>query len=317
MDYYNKAKRVIGNLIQRGEKEFAIYPYGKLGMQIKMILNQQYGIEERYIIDNKLAYISENKYIISLEQFKSMNANNILVLLASDSEDIYSEIRCSLFENVKWERIVDVYSQSAYYDREMLKERIIDFPDIRIAALKVASNEIYYNHVDGEIAECGVYKGEFSKWMSRFMPDRKLYLFDTFEGFPKKDITEDEVKASSWLSGGAKDYFKDTSMEMVLNTIGRHANVIFRKGYFPETAKGLENEKFAFVNLDTDLYASILAGLEFFYPRLNPGGYIFIHDYRIELLGVREAVEKFCRKNNISIVCLPDQCGTAILSKSL
>lgn len=317
MDHYDKANRVVGNLIRGGKREFAIYPFGRLGMQLKEILNQRYGIKEKYIIDNRLAEISENNCIINLEQFEKVNTHNITVLLASDSENIYSEIRSQLFKYIDMERIVDIYSYSAYYDREVLKDPIIDVPDIRVAALNAVANEIYYHNVNGAIAECGVYKGEFSKWMNRFMPDRKLYLFDTFEGFPKNDITDDELEKSSWLARGAEDYFKDTSVETVLNNIGKHVNVILRKGYFPETAKGLEDEKFAFVNLDTDLYAPILAGLEFFYPRLNPGGYIFVHDYRIELFGVRQAVEEFCKKREISIVCLPDKCGTAVLAKPM
>ena len=38
-------------------------------------------------------------------------------------------------------------------------------------------------------------------------------------------------------------------------------------------------EKFAFVSLDTDLYKPTLAGLEFFWPRMSKGGFIFIHDF--------------------------------------
>lgn len=69
-------------------------------------------------------------------------------------------------------------------------------------------------------------------------------------------------------------YFKNTAVDVVLDKIGHHVDTVVRKGYFPETAKGLEEERFAFVSLDTDLYQPILAGLEFFWPRLNPGGMI-------------------------------------------
>jgi len=64
-----------------------------------------------------------------------------------------------------------------------------------------------------------------------------------------------------------------------MNAIGDMNNIIIRKGYFPETAKGLESEMFSFVMLDLDLYKPTLAGLEFFYPRVKAGGYIFAHDY--------------------------------------
>ncbi|MDR1267790.1 MAG: TylF/MycF family methyltransferase [Holosporales bacterium] len=50
--------------------------------------------------------------------------------------------------------------------------------------------------------------------------------------------------------------------------------LVFRKGYFPDTAASDADEKFAFVSLDTDLYQPIHAGLEFFYPRLHEGGHL-------------------------------------------
>lgn len=56
------------------------------------------------------------------------------------------------------------------------------------------------------------------------------------------------------------------------------SNCVIRKGYFPETADGLEME-FCFVNLDMDLYEPILERLRFFYPRMVNGVAILVHDY--------------------------------------
>jgi hypothetical protein len=41
----------------------------------------------------------------------------------------------------------------------------------------------------------------------------------------------------------------------------------------------VENEKFSFVHSDVDLYASTRSVLEFFYPRMLPGGVILTHDF--------------------------------------
>lgn len=183
--------------------------------------------------------------------------------------------------------------------------------------METAAREIYKNGVDGAIAECGVYKGGFANYMSRFMPDRKLYLFDTFSGFDKRDIDDVEKKLScNFLSRTNMD---DTSVTIALNNIGYRANAIVRQGYFPDTAVGLEDERFAFVSLDTDLYKPILAGLEFFYPRMNPGGYIFVDDMgHKDLLGVRKAVIEFCEKEKIGYVNIFDGTDTsAIIVKPL
>ena len=55
---------------------------------------------------------------------------------------------------------------------------------VRISLLELVSYEIRDRKILGSVAEVGVYKGDFAKYINYFFPDRKLYLFDTFEGFP-------------------------------------------------------------------------------------------------------------------------------------
>ena len=111
----------------------------------------------------------------------------------------------------------------------------------------------------------------------------------------------------------------DATAEMVLKCMGYRINAIIREGYSPDTAKGLEDEQFAFVSLETDLYKLIKAGLEFFYLRMMPGEYIFVDDFRHpKLFGVRKAVMEFCQKEKIGYVSLPDgDDASAIIVKLL
>lgn len=44
------------------------------------------------------------------------------------------------------------------------------------------------NSIEGSVAEAGVYQGNFSAVINKCFPTRKLYLFDTFEGFDSKEI---------------------------------------------------------------------------------------------------------------------------------
>ena len=141
---------------------------------------------------------------------------------------------------------------------------------VRYASFALALRTLEREQVPGAFAELGVWRGATSVFLHRCAPERRLYLFDTFEGFPLAD-REPENSADA--------RFQDTSEEAVRRVIGGGDNVIIRKGRFPETAAGLEHETFAFVLLDLDVFAPTLAGLEFFYPRLAPGGYVFVHDY--------------------------------------
>ena len=87
-------------------------------------------------------------------------------------------------------------------------------------------------------------------------------------------------------------------------------------GYFPDTVKGLEEKRFALVNLDADLYNPTKAALEFFYLRLSPGGVIFIHDYNIKWPGIIQAVDEFVRNIPETLVLAPDSEGTVMIIKN-
>ncbi len=67
---------------------------------------------------------------------------------------------------------------------------------------------------------------------------------------------------------------------------------IIYPGLFPDSAGASSDCRFSFVHLDVDLYESTRAALEFFYPRMNPGGMILSHDYVIAD-GVRNAFDEF------------------------
>ncbi len=202
-------------------------------------------------------------------------------------------------------------AKSLDYNQDAIRQLEPSIDHVRYATLQLCQQEISFNSVKGNVAEVGVYKGDFAKRLNMLFPERKLYLFDTFEGFDKKDI---EVEVSKNFSDGQQD-FSGTSVELVMSKMKHPKNCVVRKGFFPETAIGID-DTFCFVSIDTDLYEPILKGLEFFYPRLEKRGYIFIHDFNNNCYkGARDAVLDYCNKNNISYLPIPDSGGTAIITK--
>jgi len=185
------------------------------------------------------------------------------------------------------------------------------FDYIRLSTLELISFEIKKKNLVGNVAELGVYKGKFARYINQFFPDRKLYLFDTFEGFDKRDTAGEK---SQNYSSGTQD-FSDTSVSGVLKQMPFAGNCIPVKGFFPESAKEID-DSFVLVSLDADLYDPIYAGLNFFFPKLVKGGYILIHDFNNDAYkGARKAVEQFCSEQGLNFVPLPDSGGSAIISK--
>jgi O-methyltransferase len=184
----------------------------------------------------------------------------------------------------------------------------------RITALRNAVEIIKENLVKGSVAELGVFQGEFAKYINELFPERKLYLFDTFEGFDDKDVKREVEIGTERMKERSYNY-SGTSVELVLSKMKRPERCIIRKGYFPETAEGVE-DTFALASLDADLYQPMLEGLRYFYPRLEKGGYIFIHDYfSQEFTGTRQAVLEYRKTMDFEYAPLGDDCSV-IITKS-
>lgn len=174
--------------------------------------------------------------------------------------------------------------------------------DIRGAAAQKMAQKLEQMGVQGAVAELGVYQGEFAKILNQVFPKRKLYLFDTFEGFDKRDI---QIEQTGNFSQGKTGDFSDTNVQLVIGKLKYPENAAVLKGYFPQTAEGIE-EKFAFVSLDADLYEPTAAGLAWFLPRLAKGGVILLHDYdskRFE--GVKKAVSDYRQKTGQKLMVIP------------
>lgn len=139
--------------------------------------------------------------------------------------------------------------------------------------------------VPGAAAELGVYRGAFARLINLLLPDRTLYLFDTFAGF-------DEAEAAGEAAGFVEAH-RNADIAAVKRLLPHPERAVWKPGLFPASLDGLE-ERFALVSLDVDLERSTLEGLRYFYPRLNPGGCLLLHDWRSPRLpGVRRALERY------------------------
>ncbi len=184
--------------------------------------------------------------------------------------------------------------------------------DIRSSVLLRLCRRLNHTGIPGSVAELGVYKGDTAWKLNLLFPDRRLYLFDTFQGFYETDIAVEKARSLSRAEAGD---FSDTSEKSVMSRLPFPDRAVVRKGFFPNTASGLEQETFALVSLDADLYAPTLAGLEFFYPRLSPGGVIILHDWdNRRFPGAGQAVCVWEQQHGpLPLIPLGDLHGTAVI----
>lgn len=265
----------------------------------KRVFNEvQTNYNVKYFVDGNLSLVGKK-----IEQREVKNINEIF----HDPPDIVIM------------GILTGYEEAVDYliSRGFPEERIIcRYVDLNSRARRECLEKIAVLFKDrntaGAVAELGVYRGDFAKVINEVFPDRKFYLFDTFKGFDEKDMKY-ELKNNLLLNEVGK--LTNTSAEFVLGRMGHPRNCIIKQGYFPETTEGLE-EKFAFVNIDVDLYKPILAGLEYFWPRMVENGFILVHDYfSFSYAGAKKAIDEFARKRNIGFVPIGDTLSIAFVKK--
>jgi O-methyltransferase len=183
---------------------------------------------------------------------------------------------------------------------------------VRIKTVELCRRVLVAEKIEGDIAELGVYKGNFASVMNELFPDRILYLFDSFDGFDVHDFAFD----ASMKYVQNKQDFSDTSIEQVLKKMPHREKCVVVKGQFPDSALHFDL-KFSFVSIDTDLYLPTISGLQYFYPKLENKGYIFVHDYfNDRYKGVRKAVDEFCHTAHAHFTPLPDIAGTVVITKN-
>lgn len=150
-------------------------------------------------------------------------------------------------------------------------------------------------NLSGNVAELGVYKGGTAKLLGEVFKgtNKRTYLFDSFSGMP-------------WTEGDKEEHstmFEDVTLAGVKEYLKEYPEMEFVPGFFPDTTKGLEDQKFSLVYLDADLYQSTKHGLEFFYPRMTSGGIIVMDDYGSKRWsGVREAADAFAEAQGTHVL---------------
>ena len=174
-------------------------------------------------------------------------------------------------------------------------------------------NQIEYiknNNIDGLIAEVGVFKGTTARFFHEALHDKKILLFDTFEGFHKRDIKHQKENSRAEVGGWG------TSISEVKIFIGNSEMIKFFPGYFPETTNNISpNNRYALVHLDADLYSPQISGLSYFYPKMTKGGIMIIHDCNNEYFGSKKALDEFFLDKLEIPIIIPDKSGSAIVVK--
>lgn len=141
--------------------------------------------------------------------------------------------------------------------------------------------------IDGDIVECGVWKGAMFSYMATVFPNRTMWAYDSFEGVPQnkehtKYVDRYEAYDIKWstccpeLSADVTFLQKSFIKYNIPNTERIH----IIKGWFKDTLPNATH-KIALLRVDGDLYSSTYEALEYLYPLVVSGGFVIFDDYSI------------------------------------
>ena len=172
--------------------------------------------------------------------------------------------------------------------------------------------------ISGNIVECGVAGGEtlalFKNLQKEFNCSRKIWGFDSFEGFSSPNSKDGSVFSSSYEDYNKKyaiytlDWVNQNLIDLgAQNSDDKDISLI--KGWIPDSFEYYDGSPVSLLNVDVDIYEPTKAILEFFWPLLQDNAIVLLDDYGFgkdpkkakKWPGARLAIDEFCNEKNISV----------------
>lgn len=170
----------------------------------------------------------------------------------------------------------------------------------RLNQLQTAVETVIQENIAGDLIETGVLRGGACIFMRAILKayaisDRTVWVADSFEGFPWRELKAGQVDVSSFNKWAAP-------RSQVEENFKRYqlwdSQVQILEGWFSDTLPSAPIEKLAILRLDGDIYESTAQALEYLYPKLSPGGYVIVDDY-FAFDECRQAVREYRQAHQI------------------
>jgi len=174
-------------------------------------------------------------------------------------------------------------------------------------------------NLEGDFVELGTYRAYFAGAIVDYLDfgslDRKLYLYDTFEGLPDDAVVEDHLPESFYAS--LKQHYSAPDIyDSVCARFASTPNVTIVRGKLPDTLHGTCPERIAWLHVDLNSAAHEIASLEYLWSRIVVGGFIILDDYGFAIFSKQtEAHQRFFRSKGLTIAELPTGQGLVVKTR--
>ena len=213
----------------------------------------------------------------------------------------YQIKKINSFDPIYEEEFKEIYKKCSGYHMQSVE---------RLYALYQSVRYIAEQPIEGDIVECGVYKGASlmaASYVLQKLRDtkRRLHLYDTFAGWPDQGTRDSRFHPSHRPTESTQTHWgikAVISLEAVQQNLWQTGypkeNIIFIKGKVEETLPKNIPNKIALLRLDTDGYESTYHELTHLYPKLSVHGLLIIDDYG-HWKGAKDAVDQYFREHGL------------------
>lgn len=160
--------------------------------------------------------------------------------------------------------------------------------------------------LDGDFVECGVHRGGYSRMLADYvdlasMPERRLWLIDTYEGVPERFRRTDI----------AHPY--DNCHQDILATFAPWPNAMVVKGEIPDILSEVTPDRVCYLSIDLNCVEPSIAAAEHFWPLLTSGAAMVLDDYGFLVFRDQQlAFDDFARRHDVPLLSLPTGQGLVI-----
>ena len=219
----------------------------------------------------------------------------------SKNKDNYEKNSSHNFENIKilFDQNKDLYSSENHMGKTINHMMSLNEQKVVLTYLQYVLNK----DIEGDIVELGCHQGSTTIILQKLLDlnnsNKKLYVYDSFEGFPETNNKEDNNQGKRGDLAVSKDNFIKNLKKYNIKL------PIINKGFFADINDDKYPSKICFAFYDGDLYQSTIDALNKIYKKMQKGGVIVFDDFQHPtdmFPGVKKACLKFFKDDRVKFV---------------
>jgi O-methyltransferase len=202
---------------------------------------------------------------------------------------------------------VIIHHSTAIINNMTPKELMLKYPiiseqieEVELLVILQELEKILNLNIEGDVCEFGCFAGTTSLFLQRLIlelsPQKRLHLYDSFDGLPKKSPEDQSAAGTDFIEGEL--IATKSQLKLNFKKAGLPLPKI-RKAWFKDLKPKNIPDKICFAFLDGDFYESIKDSLSLIKNNISTGGIIIIDDYDNPALpGAKLATNEFLNLNS-------------------